>query len=70
MNDRIPPKLLRKKTPQELVTKISELRAINKAMAAELIEVKQEKTHNEQLLDSFQNALADNGYKLVDINES
>jgi len=48
---------------------IRELQASNKVMAAELITIKQEKAHNEQVLDSIQNALADNGYKLVDINE-
>ena len=47
---------------------IKELQASNKAMAAELIEVKQEKAHNEHLLDAFQNTLADFGYKLVDIH--
>lgn len=42
---------------------------VTKKITNELIQVKQEKAHNEQLLDAFQNTLADFGYKLVDANE-
>jgi hypothetical protein len=52
-----------------LEEQIKILQLANKNMAAELIQVKQEKAHNEQLLDAFQNVLADFGYKLGDINE-
>lgn len=48
---------------------IFDLKRLNKNLASELIQVKEEKAHNEQLLDAFQNTLADFGYKLVDINE-
>lgn len=55
-----------KLTEQE---QIKNLRLTNRNMATELIQVKQEKSHNEQLLDAMQNVLADFGYKLVDANE-
>lgn len=46
-----------------------ELNKVNRALSTELIQVKLEKSHNEQLLDAMQNVLADFGYKLVDANE-
>ena len=41
----------------------------NRKLSSELIEVKLEKSHNEQLLDAMQNVFADFGFKMVDINE-
>lgn len=49
----------------ELKRKLSEMQKINRQLTTELIQVKDEKAHNEQLLDAFQNVLADFGYKLV-----
>ena len=48
---------------------IAKLKLLNRKLTTELIQVKEEKTHNEQLLDAFQNTLAEFGYKLVSTNE-
>lgn len=50
--------------------KIDYLSIKNRKLSTELIQVKEEKAHNEQLLDAFQNVLADFGYKMVDINNA
>lgn len=52
-----------------LVNSLEEQRIIIRKLTTELIEVKEEKAHNEQLLDAFQNTLAEFGYKLVDIKD-
>lgn len=49
----------------ELKRKLSEMQKLNLRLTTELIQVKDEKAHNEQLLDAFQNVLADFGFKLV-----
>ena len=48
---------------------IDEIQLSRRKLTTELIQVKEEKAHNEQLLDAFQNTLADFGYKLVSTNE-
>ncbi len=53
----------------DAIAQYDTLKAVNRKLTTELIQVKEEKAHNEQILDSFQNTLADFGYKLVDINE-
>ena len=52
-----------------LTMKVSKLNRDNRTLSSALIQVQEEKAHNEQLLDAFQNTLADFGYKLVDIND-
>jgi len=49
---------------------ITDLRIKNRKLTTELIQVKEEKAHNEQLLDAFQNTLAEFGYKLVGVNDA
>ena len=56
-------------THKTLVNSLEEQRQIIRKLTTELIQVKEEKAHNEQLLDAFQNTLADFGYKLVSTNE-
>ena len=56
-------------THKTLVNSLQEQREIIRKLTTELIQVKEEKAHNEQLLDAFQNTLADFGYKLVSNNE-
>ena len=56
-------------THKTLVNSLQEQREIIRKLTTELIQVKEEKAHNEQLLDAFQNTLADFGYKLVSTNE-
>ena len=50
-------------------SEVKKLKGLNRKLTTELIQVKEEKAHNEQLLDAFQNTLADFGYKLVDAHE-
>lgn len=54
---------------EEYKSIITDLRVKNRKLTTELIQVKEEKTHNEQLLDAFQNVLADFGYKLAGVND-
>ena len=54
---------------EEYKSIIADLRIKNRKLSTELIQVKEEKAHNEQLLDAFQNVLADFGYKLVGVND-
>lgn len=54
------------KTRIDLLTKEREK---SRRLSTELIQLKEEKAHNEQLLDSFQNVLAEHGYKLVGVND-
>lgn len=54
---------------EEYKSIITDLRIKNRKLTTELIQVKEEKAHNEQLLDAFQNVLADFGYKLVEVND-
>lgn len=54
---------------EEYKSIITDLRIKNRKLTTELIQVKEEKAHNEQLLDAFQNVLADFGYKLVGVND-
>ena len=52
-----------------LTNQLTDSKKSNRKLTTELIQVKEEKAHNEQLLDAFQNTLADFGYKLVSNNE-
>jgi len=54
----------------DLRIKNTDLRIKNRKLTTELIQVKEEKAHNEQLLDAFQNTLAEFGYKLVGVNDA
>lgn len=48
---------------------LNDIKKLNRKLTTELIQVKEEKAHNEQLLDAFQNTLHDFGYKLVEVND-
>lgn len=50
-------------------SQILEMRAANKRMAAELIELKNINSGQDQFLDALENLLLDHGYKLVDAHE-
>lgn len=50
---------------EECIADLKQMEKLNRQLTTELIQVKDEKAHNEQLLDAFQNVLADFGYKLV-----
>ncbi len=56
-------------TINDLLASNKSLKGLNRSLTSELIEIKIEKAHNEQILDAFQNVLADFGYKLVDAND-